>query len=455
VKNASVLLVDDDDTLRKVLARELGEGGLRVRAFASAVGVVEALREEPADVVLLDLRLPGEGGLDLLRRIRAEDEAAQVVVITGHGAVAEAVQAMKLGAHDFLTKPVRLEVLEQVLHRAAEKRALLDDVARLRRALEPGGGGTALLGTSPAIVRLREEIARVAVSDASVLVLGENGTGKELVAREVHTRSRRAQRPFVVVNCGAIPAGLVESELFGHEKGAFTGAERRRIGLFEAAHGGTLFLDEVGDLPKSIQPSLLRALQSGELRPVGSERARQVDVRVVAATNRDLRAMLKSGEFREDLYYRLATLVLEVPPLRARRQDVAVLARFFVGRSAAHHGRELELDESALSRLADHEWPGNVRELENAAERLCVMSDGRTIGAELVERHVLGGPAGRGELPTVHLDDLEKLAIATALRHRGGDKRAAAADLGIALKTLYRKIELYGLRAGAEAEEPS
>ena len=453
MKRARVVLVDDDDTLRQVLARELGESGFDVRAFSSAAGVVEALRADPAEVVLLDLRLPGESGLELLRRIRAADEAVQVVVITGHGGVAEAVEAMKLGAHDFLTKPVRLDVLEQALRRAAEKRALIDDVARLRRALEPRAAGTALVGSSPAMARLREEIARVASSEANVLVQGENGTGKELVAREVHALSRRADRPFVVVNCGAIPAGLVESELFGHEKGAFTGADRRRIGLFEAAHEGTLFLDEVGELPKAVQPALLRALQFGELRPVGGDRARRVDVRVVAATNRDLGAMLRSGEFREDLYYRVATLVLEVPPLRARREDVAVLARHFLARSAARLGRELELDEAALRRLADHDWPGNVRELENAAERLCVMAEGRSIGAGLVERHVLRGPSGRGELPTVRIEDLERLAIEAALRHRGGDKRAAALDLGIALKTLYNKLDRYGLRAGAGAEE--
>ena len=441
-----IFLVDDDDSLRRVLSLELGEAGFEVRAFPSAGGVVEAVRREPPDALLVDLRMPGVDGLELLAQVRAADERAQVVVLTGHGAVPDAVEAMRRGAHDFLAKPVRLDVLEQVLRRAVERRALLEGNERLRRVVEHDASPGRLIGTGPAMTRLREELVRVARSDSHVLVTGENGTGKELVVRELHARSARSSEPLVVLNCGAVPANLVESELFGHEKGAFTGADRRRVGLFEAAHGGTLMLDEIGELPKTVQPVLLRALQFGEIRPVGSDRSRKVDVRVVSATHRDLRERIRSGEFREDLFYRIAPLVLEVPALRERREDIPELARAFVARSAARLGRPIELELAAVELLRRHDWPGNVRELENAAERLCVMADGASIGPELVQRHVLRGADAAGAMPTLNLEELERRAVIEALARHGGDKRAASAELGIALKTLYNKIERYGLR---------
>lgn len=441
-----IVLVDDDDSLRRVLSLELAESGFDVRAFADASGVVESVRIEPPDALLMDLRLPGTSGLDLLAQVRSVDERAQVVVLTGHGAVPEAVEAMRRGAHDFLAKPVRLDVLEQVLRRAVERRALLEGNERLRRVVEHDSSPGQLLGSGPAMARLREELVRVARSDSHVLVLGENGTGKELVVRELHARSARASEPLVVLNCGAVPSNLVESELFGHEKGAFTGADRRRVGLFEAAHGGTLMLDEIGELPKSVQPVLLRALQFGEIRPVGSDRARRVDVRVVSATHRDLRERVRAGDFREDLFYRIAPLVLEVPALRERREDIPELARAFVARSASRLGRKLELEAGALESLQRHDWPGNVRELENAAERLCVMADGTSIRADLVQRHVLRTADASGAMPTLNLEELERRAVIEALARHGGDKRAAAAELGVALKTLYNKIERYGLR---------
>ncbi|MBL8863679.1 MAG: sigma-54-dependent Fis family transcriptional regulator [Planctomycetes bacterium] len=458
MKPARILFVDDDDTLRRVLTRELSDLGFEVRALPSAQGVVEAVREDCPDAVLLDMRLPGTSGLEVLKQIRAADESCQVVVFTGHGAVPEAVEAMRLGAHDFLTKPARLEVIEQALRRAAEKHALIEDVARLKRALEPKAGTTGLLGQGPAIQRLRREIERVAASASSVLVQGENGTGKELVARNIHALSPRAEAPFVVVNCGAIPATLFESEVFGHEKGAFTGADRRRIGLCEAAHGGTLFLDEIGELPKAVQPVLLRAIQFGEVRPVGSERTRRVDVRVVAATNRRLSDMIARGEFREDLYYRVATLVIEVPPLRERREDVGELARAFIDRCAARSGRRLELDGEALRRLERYDWPGNVRELENAAERLSVMCDGEVVTADLVARYVERRDLSSAELPTLEIEDLERRAVVAALERHRGDKKAAAKALGIALKTLYNKLDRFGLRpapASGADDEPA
>jgi DNA-binding NtrC family response regulator len=445
MSSVRLLLVDDDDTLRRVLTRELSVRGFEVEAFASADGVLEAVRARPPQAVLLDLLLPGVGGQELLRSIRALDPSQAVVVLTGHGSVAHAVEAMRAGALDFLTKPVRLDVLEQTLLRAAETHALVESNARLRRVATVERP-VPIQGRSAAVEALRGDIERVAASTGSLLIQGEHGTGKELVARHVHAAGPRAAEPFVVVNCGAIPEALLESELFGHEKGAFTGAERRRVGLFEAAHGGTLFLDELGELPRAVQPALLRALQFGEVRPVGSDRTGHVDVRVIAATNRDLEAEVRSGSFREDLYWRVAALRIEVPPLRARREDVRDLAVSFLARCAARAGRRLAFEPDALERLTQHEWPGNVRELENAAERLCVMTEGGRVDRAAVERHVLVPATTGGDLPTLELEQLERLAVEAALRRHDGNKRAAAATLGIALKTLYNKLDRYGLR---------
>jgi two-component system response regulator HydG len=444
VKGRRVLFVDDDKTFREVLKRELEAFGCQVRAFPSAEGVAEQTEREPADVALIDLRLPGSDGMELLTRLRAADENLPLVMLTGHGSVREAVEAMRRGAYDFLTKPVSLETLEQVLLRAFAQRDLLEENRRLRRLAGTDDSASELLGEEPPVRALRELIARVAPSTASVLILGESGTGKELVARAIHRQGPRAQRPFVIVHCGAIPENLIESELFGHERGAFTGAERRRVGLFEAAHGGTLFLDEVGELPLGLQPVLLRALQFGEIRAVGGNRVNRVDVRVLAATNRDLMAEVEAGRFREDLYYRLATLLVEVPPLRARRADVALLARVFLEREARVLGRALEFEPAALERLAAHDWPGNVRELENVVTRLATLTPGPRIGREEVERFVVPlRRAGGAALPTLDVEELERLAVLAALEKHGGNKRAAAAELGLSPKTLYSKLARY------------
>ncbi len=448
----SVLFVDDDVSLRRVLTRELEHVGFEVRAFASSEGVLDALRERSADAALVDLKLPGVSGLDLLAQIRELDEHLQVVVLTGHGAVPDAVEAMKRGAHDFLTKPVQLDVLEQTLRRAIEKRALLDANARLRRASEPAPNASRLTGASATMQRLRNEVQRVAASASSVLIEGENGVGKELVAREIHALGPRASAPFVVVNCGAIPVTLIESELFGHERGAFSGAERKRMGLFEAAHGGTLFLDEIGELPKAVQPALLRALQFGEVRPVGSERTKAVDVRVVAATHRELGRAISSGEFREDLYYRISTLVISVPALRERREDIAPLAEMFLARACVRTDRKMSLAPSAVQALEAHDWPGNVRELENVIERVVVMGEGESIDGVELERFLQRkGARPAGALPSLNLATLERMALSTAMRRFDGDKKAAAAELGVALKTLYNMLDRHGLRGEGAA----
>jgi two-component system response regulator HydG len=445
VKGRRILFVDDDNALRGALTRELVDFGFEVAAFAEPVAALEHVARLPVDVALIDLRLPGMDGLELLKRLRAIDDALPVVMLTGHGAVREAVEAMRHGAHDFLTKPVSLEALERILTRACGQRDLLQENRRLRRLAGTESGAAQILGDSPAATALREMIRRVAPSDAAVLVLGDSGTGKELVARAIHAGSPRAERPFVVVHCGAIPENLIESELFGHERGAFTGADRRRTGLFEAAHGGTLFLDELGELPLAVQPVLLRALQFGELRPVGGNRVQTVDVRVVAATNRDLLAEVERKTFREDLYYRISTLVIEVPPLRARAGDVGLLARVFLERECAKLGHALIFEPAALDALARLEWPGNVRELENAVVRLATLAAGPALTAADVERLVVTRrrSAAAGALPTLDVEELERLAVLAALEKHAGNKRAAAAELGVSPKTLYSKLAKY------------
>jgi DNA-binding NtrC family response regulator len=441
-----LLFVDDDNALREVLKRELEDFGYAVAAFPEPFAALEHLAREAVDVALIDLRLPGIDGLELLKRLRALDEALPIVMLTGHGAVREAVEAMRHGAHDFLTKPVSLEQLERVLERASQARDLLQENRRLKRLAGTDYAASEILGDSPEIEALRALIARIGPSNAPVLVTGESGTGKELVARAIHAGSPRASKPFVVVHCGAIPENLIESELFGHERGAFTGADKKRAGLFEAAHGGTLFLDELGELPLAVQPVLLRALQFGEVRTVGGNRVQHVDVRVVAATHRDLFSEVEGKRFREDLYYRLSTLVVEVPALRQRRGDVPQLARVFLERECAKLGRRLTFASPALEALARLDWPGNVRELENAMTRLATLAPGSTIGPADVEALVTvrrRQTGAGGALPTLDIEELERLAVLAALEKHTGNKRAAAAELGVSPKTLYSKLAKY------------
>jgi DNA-binding NtrC family response regulator len=439
-----LLFVEDDATLRKVLARELDRFGYDVHAFDHPDAALAAAGELAPDLALIDLKLPGMDGIELLARLLALDADLPIVLLTGHGAVPEAVEAMRGGAYDFLTKPCPLDVLEACLQRARDRRELRRENARLRRLAEQDPGGE-IVGESAAIAELRATVAKIAASDANVLVLGENGTGKELVARRLHELGARRAHSFVVVNCAAIPAGLVESELFGHERGAFTGAERRRIGLLEAADGGTLFLDEVGELPLAVQPTLLRAVQFGEVRHVGGSAVQRVDLRVVAATHRDLQADVAAGRFREDLYYRLATLVVDVPPLRGRGADVELLATRLLVQQERALQRPLAFEPEALAALRRHDWPGNVRELENAIVRLATLAGGERIAAADVERHVLRQSRRRdgGALPTLDLDDLERIAVLAALEQCAGDKPRAAAVLGVSLKTLYNRLARY------------
>ena len=443
-----LLFVDDDQTLLKVLGREIEGFGWQLSSHASGESALAAMEAFAPEVALLDLRMPRMDGLTLMAELHKRQPGLPVVMLTGHGAIPEAVEAMRLGAFDFLTKPAPLDVLEQTLKRAKSHGDLLLENQRLRDYVSNDDGPGSILGESARAQELRKTTQRLALSEENVLILGENGTGKELVARALHDSSLRSERPFVVVNCGAISANLVESELFGHERGSFTGAERKRMGVLEAAHQGTVFLDEIGELPLSTQATLLRALQFGEVRPVGSDSTRHVDLRVIAATNRDLLEEVHQKRFREDLYYRIATLLVEVPALRDRREDIPLLSRVFLdrGQHGASNALALEFDQEALDALCEHSWPGNVRELENAMARLAALVDGPLIRATDVERHVLGQRrAKEGKLPTLDIEQLERIAIVEALALHAGNRRVASAELGIAIKTLYNKILRYGI----------
>lgn len=442
----TLVFVEDDATLRAVLERELRDFGYTVHGFANAEEALARANFANADVALFDLRLPGLSGLELLEAVRPTAPDLPVVFLTGQGSLPEAVRAMRAGAYDFLVKPAPLDQLELTLARAVEHHQLRAQNTRLKGLVEREVSPTGLIGSSAAMRTLLDSLPRIADAEANVLVLGENGTGKELVARAIHAASPRRDAAFVVVNCGAIPAELFESELFGHSRGAFTGADKQRPGLFELADGGTLFLDEIGELPLAMQPTLLRAVQFGEYRPVGADQERHANVRVLAATNRDLGEAVHAGQFREDLYHRIATLVVPIPPLRDRPGDVAELATAFLAQRSRGQSTPKRFTASALERLEHKRWTGNVRELENVVIRLSTLVEGPAIDAAAVELHdhSLRAPS-TSALETLDLSLLERAAIVQALKRHRGHRARAAAELGIANKTLYNKIQAHGI----------
>jgi len=437
-----VLVADDEKNLRELIVRELARRGHAAEGAEDGVAALARLRAEAFDVVILDMKMPRKEGIEVLRELQEFPEHPQVIVMTGFQEVATAVEAMKLGAYDYLTKPTKIEELDVLVKKAAEKGQLLRENVALR-AHAPGAQPFAgILTTSARMQEVLRIIERVAPTDSSVLVLGESGTGKELVARAIHERSARAARPFVPIHCGALPREVLESELFGHEKGAFTGAVGSKPGLMELADAGTLFLDEIGEMETESQVKLLRVLESGTFFRVGGTRPRQIDVRLVAATNRDLAEAIRAGEFRRDLYYRINTIAVQLPPLRERREDVVPLARHFVEANAAYGAKRLS--PAALAALEGYTWPGNVRELEHVIERAVILSKGEEIGPEDLPSEVVGAPAptpaAGGSLETV-----ERQHIVTTLRQVGGHRGKAAALLGIDPKTLYRKILAYAI----------
>jgi two-component system NtrC family response regulator len=445
----TVLLADDDDSLRRVQEYQLSKAGFEVTTCNDGDSALEAFREHLHDLVVTDIRMPGLDGLELLARLRAISPESPVIVITGHGSVETAVEAMKQGAYDFLTKPFPADTLRLTLERAVRMAQLQRENRELRRAVQRTFAFENLVGSSVSMRRMYELLELVAPSPSTVLICGETGTGKELVARAVHYNSPRREASFVTVNCGALPESLVEAELFGHRKGAFTGADTNRRGKFESADGGTLFLDEVGEIPVGLQSKILRAIQTGEIDRIGEDRATRVDVRIVAATNRDLEQMVSDGSFRQDLYYRLAVVQITVPPLRERREDIPLLAEHFLSKFGDRAGRQrLRFPPEAFQLFNRYAWPGNVRELENVVERMVVLSRDDTLALDAVPEPIAGTTArtpGTFTLPAegVNLDELERDFIRQALERTEGNRTHAAELLGVTRSTLLYRMQKF------------
>jgi DNA-binding NtrC family response regulator len=449
----TVLIVDDENTTRNLCRDVVAESGLRARLASTTEQALEILDQFPVDIVITDLRVPEMGGLELLKRIREAYQRTAVIVLTQYGTIESAVEATRMGAADYVTKPFHIPELRTKLDRVVRSLELDQENRLLREQLRtrPGFGG--LIGLSPKMQRVYRLIEKVSQHNYPVLILGESGTGKELVARSIHFSGPRKNKPIVPVDCSALVPTLIESELFGYVKGAFTGAMHTRQGLMEVANGGTLFLDEIGDLPVDLQAKLLRVLQEKEIRPVGSTDRVPITVRIIAATNRDLEAAVRQGNFRQDLYFRLNVVQIKLPPLRDRKGDIPLLVNSFLEKFSGPDSEPRRVSEDAMARLMAYDWPGNVRELENAVERAIALGSGPIL-------HV-------GDLPTnlqhingerllhsdelLPLEELERRAILRALREAGGDKLAAARLLGIGKTTLYRKLKQYDAQARASS----
>ena len=447
---ATVLVVDDEEKLRRVLELQLKSAGFEVEQAGSAE---EALRlADRAQVILTDLRLPGISGLELLSNLRRQDSHTPVIVMTAFGSIENAVEAMKAGAADFLPKPFSLDHLMTVVNKALELRTLRDENRELRAELSQRYEFDNIVGRSSAMREIFATVDRVAPTRATVLMCGESGVGKDIIARAIHHHSPRAGRPFVKINCTALPENLMESELFGYEKGAFTGANTAKPGKFEQADTGTVFLDEIGDVPPSVQVKLLRILQEREFERLGSNKTRHIDVRVLAATNVDLRAALEQGTFREDLYYRLNVLPINIPPLRERKEDIPFLVEHFIKKLKKDLGSPVEsISESALERLLSYHWPGNVRELENVIERSMVLATGPILQAEDVKLDL--APKARAAvadsfLPEgMTLDQYEQSIIREALKRANGNKSQAARLLGLTRNALRYRLSQMGIES--------
>jgi DNA-binding NtrC family response regulator len=453
-----ILVVDDDSSLRRVMKMQLQEAGYEVSLASDGDQGYAALRELHPTLVITDLRMPASG-LALLRRIASEEIQTTVIVITAFGTVETAVEAMKMGAYDYVTKPLDFDALVLMVHRAMERQNLLEEIRTLRSALNQRYGFENIVGRAKNLLRVLDQAARVSQHDTTVLIQGETGTGKELIARAIHQNSRRRNKAFVPISCGAIPRELVESELFGYVRGAFTGALANKIGMIEAADGGTLFLDEVGELPLDAQVKLLRVLQEGEVPRVGATTPTRVDVRVVAATHRNLLAMVEDGTFREDLYYRLAVVPLVIPPLRERREDIPELIQALFKRAKErHHLPDTSLSPGALQRLTCHSWPGNVRQLENILERILVLSGANVITEEELPEELQRATTTAGSfwinLPEegVSLEAIERELISRALDRNDGNQTRAARFLDISRRTLIYRMEKHGLTSNSADE---
>jgi two-component system response regulator HydG len=444
-----VLVVDDQKNMRATTAIVLRSAGHAVDEAEDGAAALQRLQQEAFDVVLTDLRMPTVDGMEVLREAQRTAPETQVIVMTAYGTIESAVEAIRRGAYDFLAKPFKEDELLLRVSKALEKRRLVGEVSLLAGEFRRRYGLEHIVGRSAAMRELLERVGRVAPTDATVLISGESGTGKELVARALHVASRRGDRPFVPVNCAAITETLLESELFGHARGAFTGATRARRGLFEEANGGTLFIDEIGETTPGFQAKLLRALQEGEIRRVGESSPVQVDVRVIAATNQDLRRAIAEKRFREDLYYRLAVVPVRIAPLRERREDIPLLASHFLRRFVKRTGSDRTLSADAVARLLDHDWPGNVRELENVIEQAAALAPAAEIRAADVQIDRRGGISGGEHQRTLAaaVEDAERRAIDAAIARSGGDLGKVARELGVSATTLWRKMKRLGLHS--------
>ena len=454
--NGRVLIVDDDAETCRLLETRLKNRQFEVCSTDSGEGALAELASADYDVVVTDLHMGGLDGIELCRRIAESYPDVPVVVLTAFGSLDSAVAAIRAGAYDFITKPVEVEALLIALDRAVSHRRTQQEVRRLRELVRSSGQYQRLVGSSDAMQHVYRLLDRVAATDASVLVTGESGTGKELVAQAIHERSRRASGPFVALSCAALPEALLESELFGHARGAFTDARAARDGLFVRANRGTLLLDEIGDMPLGLQPKLLRVLQEHNVRPVGSDTEQRVDVRIVSATHRDLESLVEERSFREDLFYRLNVIRIQLPPLRARGTDVLTLAQSFVEYFAAKNDKAVRgISAAAADRLLAHDWPGNVRELKNCMERAVALTEYEEVQVgDLPEglRRTQPADAGADEdtesAPLVPLEEVERRHVIRVMRAVGGNKTLAAQVLKVDRKTLYRRLELYGLLKG-------
>jgi two-component system, NtrC family, response regulator AtoC len=450
-----ILIVDDEPELCRLIEAGLGSRGFNLRSCHSIVEADESLRREDFDAAVIDLNLRGESGLTLCTTIVRDRPEIPVVIITAFGSLESAVGAIRSGAYDFITKPFEIDALDLTLERAVRHRRLKDEVRRLRRAVEEHQGFEEMLGASPPMQQLFDLIRRIADSDASVLITGESGSGKEGVARAIHRSSRGRGGPFVAFSCAAVPETLIESELFGHARGAFTDAKGERTGYFVQADGGTLFLDEIGDLALTMQPKLLRALQERRVRPLGSSADVPFRARFIAATNRDLEEDVRTGRFREDLFFRVQVIHIEVPPLRARGNDVLLLAQYFLNSLASRSGKPaVGLAHDAARKLRDYPWPGNVRELQNCMERAVALCAGSEITVEdlpeRIRRYRTAPPPPTyvQTAPFLSLEEVERRHILHVLESVSGNKSQAARFLKLDRKSLYRKLEQYGLLDG-------
>jgi DNA-binding NtrC family response regulator len=450
MESAKILVVDDETSILKLLKEALTQWGYQVTCVSTATEALEAIRTELFDAAITDIRMPEMTGLDLLREIKRHDESIEVVVMTGYPTIASAVEALKEGAYDYLSKPLILDELRHLMARVTERRFLKGEVQSLRTRLGEELSVNELVGNASPMQRVKEIISKVATTDSPVLIEGESGTGKELVAAAIHRLSSRSKGPFIPVNCSAIPEDLLESEFFGHVRGAFSGAVSDALGLFRGANDGTIFLDEIAELSPGLQVKLLRVLQEMQVRPVGSTKAHSVDVRVIAATNRDLDRSIADGRFRQDLYYRLNVVRVSLPPLRARRDDIPALVNHFLRRYNRRFRRDVKgITPDALAALTAYEFPGNVRELENVIERAFAMGAREQI--TFADLPALGNaisiPAtsstASGTVP--RLADVEKDLILRALAFYKDDKEAAASALGISRRTIYRRLKEYGM----------